>query len=226
MNRALRARRRVGSARSAACFLLLVLNCSACSFGYRAGIPVAEELHAPLAQSIAAAGILDRRNGGQAAGALPDGADRIARALGIEDASDRISPEDLAVLEATPAALQVHADRLRSLQERLGKRYLVSGTAGIGSVDVEKRWVILVVIPIGYSVVSIPIPVTYGEETDQPRAALTMRVVDLQEAEIVGTSVDVQVNEVEKGDFDAGSVKQALKTLELEKKHLQVSSKR
>ena len=200
--------------------LVFILTTLFGCYSYSGGMRVSGEMLAPLSASISAAGILDRRE--SAAGGvqtLEGGGEALAKSLGIRNADGILSAEELAVVESSPAMLQIKVDQLANIRDQIGTRFLLTGSAGVELVDLQKRWVIGIVIPLLYTAVVIPIPVTFSSEKGVVRQSVTTRIVDLETGEIVGSSVHVSLDESNGEKYPFGRVRSAVRAMGLRKKH-------
>ena len=174
-----------------ACAALLLLSLSGCVTRFHTGASLGPDHQSLVSQDLAVGGVFTRRPG-EVGTRLPETAARFARLTGAPDRSAAIRDEDLEVLLASPAEMRDAAPELRSLASRVGHRYLLVGEASTAPTDVQRSWIIQVVVPIPYLWISFGIPVRYAAHPDVPHATVSARVVDLDRAAILAASFEVR----------------------------------
>lgn len=192
-----------------------------CVAPYRQGIAPPAAVFPNFSGDIVAGGILDRRVTTQGnAMVVGDSAEVIGAILEIPEAPNRLSVKALAILDLAPEQFQFHKAELQAISDVVGARYVVTGALGEEVVDIHKRWVIMIVIPVFVTFIVIPIPITYGHEEGAHRDSMTMRIVDLKEGRVISSGVEVTRAVPGKAKIGKGRVKGVLSVMGLDRKTL------
>ena len=199
---------------------LLAMLCTAtslaCASHYRNAIPLSDAQLPEVLTGLAIAGTLENR---RAVVPKPlrvgEATARLAAGVGVRDLSSTVATEELQLLLAAPAQLRLRRDELADLRQRLGCRYIVAAELAEVPVRWQKRWVMEMIVPVGYTIVVFPIPITYSHKYGIPHTSLEVRVVDLEGGEIVGESYEVLRSESLEGSLGGREVQRALDAIRL-----------
>jgi hypothetical protein len=186
---------------------------------YSSKLPLGEDLNAQVQNKIAVAGILDRRSVNGARPALSVSATKLlVEEAKIPDVSGQLNNEELSLLLAQPLELAVTTRLLKSLGQRIGQRYVVVGEQGAYPITELTVWDSLIVIPAGYVVVWFTVPIPISQQHGIMHATRVLRVIDLDQARIVGESFALLRDKHDAGEFTRGEISDGLSNINLERK--------
>jgi hypothetical protein len=174
---------------------ILALVClgglTGCVTRFHTGASLGRDHQRLVAGDLAIGGVLTRRPG-EAGARLPEATARFASITGAEDRSATLSDQDLEVLLASPSEMREAVAQLHSLSNRIGHRYVLVGEASTAPTDVQRSWIIQVILPIPFLWISFGIPVQYASYPDLPHSTVSARVIDLERGEILAASFEVR----------------------------------
>lgn len=208
------------TSRAIALLLVVAVVSSGCFVPYRTGYLVEAGTQSRWSGDLSAAGVLHVGPGGESQ-LVPGAAEAIAAELDIQHVGTQLTPEDLAVLNAPPEELGRHREQLTDIYDRVGSRYLIAGMVASDTSDMNKRWVIMVLIPLFVTILTLPIPVTYDEKFGDERKVMTLRVVDLESARVVAAAVSAETGKLSEPELDQSGMAATLQQIPLTKKELE-----
>jgi hypothetical protein len=204
--------------RSSLLILVVLLATTGCVTKFRTAAPLSQNQQRVVAGDLAVAGVLARRPG-ESGERLPKTAARLAKLTGADDRSSEISEQDLEILLTSPSTIRDSTSALQTLAGRLGHRFVLVGEASTAPTDERKNWIIQVVVPIPFLWISFGIPVEYATTPDAPHATMSVRVIDLQQGEVLAASFEVgsDIDPDESPEFNNSAASRAVKRMSLAK---------
>ncbi len=189
---------------------ILFTQLTACSNHYQNGFAVG---HGSRSGMISA-GIVDRRVEGDGS-PIRSASSLLSRKSALSDVSGELDRGDLDLLLADPARFHFAEEERAELRARLERDYVLIGQLATAPVDEERRWAVLIVIPLGYSFITFAFPVSYGRDDAVPHASLELRVVDLRAGEVLGEFVEVYRKQSRGGSVEEKKLEHALSVMKI-----------
>ena len=213
-------RRAPAALRAVAAMLVVAVVSSGCFVPYRTGYLVEQGMQSRWSGDLSAAGVLHVGSDGTQQ-LVPGAAEAIAGELEIPHVGGQLSADDLAILNAPPEEIGRHQEALTDIYDRVGARFVIAGMVASDTSDMNKRWVIMVLIPLVVTILVLPLPVTYDEKFGDEREVMTLRVVDLETARIVATAVSAETGKLSEPEVDRSGMAATLQQIPLTKKELE-----
>jgi hypothetical protein len=181
-------------------------------------LQLVENLRAQTKHNTAAAGILDHR---AVSGAAPMVAAKPTRLLVKEsklpDVTTKLNTEDLTLLLSQPVELNLAAAKLNDLRQRVGYKYVLVGEEGGYPTTRIIYWDFVIVIPAGPVIITLAIPAPISQKHGIFDATRILRVIDLENATIVGESFDLLRAEEDDDEFSGGQISDGISNMKLGK---------
>lgn len=165
------------------CFVLLY-GCS----HYKNAVPLTGDTQSAIKENIGVAGVLNCQVKDRQPFLCKDSTERLAKDSGFPNYSEKMTPDDLALLLADPLTLSVYGQQLGAIRQRLGSRYILAGKHGAHAVSSYTIWHVIVVIPIPPVVAWFTIPVPISAKHGLLSSEQVLRIVDLEQAKVVSES--------------------------------------
>jgi hypothetical protein len=186
---------------------------SGCSH-YKGAIPIDEKCRAQVKNDLVVGGILTRQAATKNTPSTSEEANKLLmKGVNCTTSPAQISSEDLALLLSGPSELSINAQYLRKMKQRLGHRFVMVGEQGGYPISKYLNWGIGWFIPAGPVIIFGSFPVTLSKEHDIQHAKRIIRVVDLDQARIIGESYEVLRDEDDGENFTSGQVSNAISSL-------------
>lgn len=184
---------------------------SGCALHHHGVVSVREDIRSGVQTDLAVVGALDLRQPTNQPSLQSVEATRVlVGQIDLPNASEHVSPEDVATMLATPETIRGHAKELAQLERRVGHRYVLAGALVTVPVDETRRWV----AEVSGTYMLVEIPFTYAHSPAAPYVAVALRVVDLESAEVIAESFEISPHCAD-GRFDEKYVASALLSLGL-----------
>ena len=125
--------------------------------------------------------------------------------------------EDLTLLLSQPVELNLAAAKLNDLRQRVGYKYVLVGEEGGYPTTRIIYWDFVIVIPAGPVIITLAIPAPISQKHGIFDATRILRVIDLENATIVGESFDLLRAEEDDDEFSGGQISDGISNMKLGK---------
>jgi hypothetical protein len=194
--------------------IAVAVSLAGCGKHFKGALPLSDSASESIVDDLAVLGILESETGQEPRVDEEGTKFLVDRARG-DDQSRQIEADDLALLLLGPTQLALHADEVRDLRTQLGHRYALVGEEGEALILERSYWSPFIVLPLLYFVVWFTVPIETSAEPDVPHEMHVLRVVDLEEVEILSEWIEVTYDEPDDGDFEKDSIADAVSGMKL-----------
>lgn len=179
--------------------------------GFRSATPIPAERAQSLPTEIVAAGVLvESPDPGAGDSVSTEESAALAQALGASAIGEAPDAETLALLLLPPDALAVQSTSLGELANRWGSRYAAVGWRRTIPLAHSSSWNVIIVIPIPYIWFWFNWPIPLSGESGVPHDARIVRIVDLEQAEIVSEAYRIERGRAKRKPFSQRQLADAL----------------
>lgn len=196
----------------------LGMGFTGCTQHYASSLALKENRYEQMKNGTGVAGVLDRRG---ISGASPMISVPVTKLLvekaKVPDVSGQLKADEIMLLLSSPVELAVAKPQLHNLRQRLGYRFVIVGEQGGDSVMERAYWDVGLVIPAAVVIIYVSIPVEISRELGVMHATRVLRVIDLEQAQIVGESYTLLRDHRDEGEFTGGEIADGLASIKLAK---------
>jgi hypothetical protein len=187
---------------------MTVFGCS----HYKGALAIDKNLKTQVKKDLAVGGILTRQTASNTKSAIsPEASKLLMNEIISKNVTVQLSSEELELLLSGPTELSMSEQTLRNLKDRIGHRFVIVGEQGGYPISRILYWDIGYCIFLGAAIICSAIPVKMSEVHDYFRnAKRIIRVIDLDQARIIGESYEVLRDEEDGNIFTSGQISDAL----------------
>lgn len=194
------------------------MGLAGCTHHYASSLALKENRYEQTKKDTAVAGVLDRRGVSGAQSMISKSVTKVlVEKAEVPDVSGRLTAEEIALLLSQPVELALARPQLHDLKQRLGYRFVIVGEQGGDSVTESSYWDVGMVIPAAVVVIYFSIPVEISREQGVMNATRVLRVIDLEQAQIVSESYALLRDHKDEGEFTGGEIVDGLASMKLVK---------
>jgi len=204
------------------CFFVMAVLVSTgtigCTSHYTSSIPLTGNMSSQLSNEIAVAGVLNRQGLPGIQSSLSESSTKLlVEKSKVPDMSAKLMYEDILLLLSQPVELVVATPKLHELKQRIGYRYAIVGEQGADPVTELSYWDMGIGIPIPPVLIMFNVPIKLSQQAGVKHATRVLRIVDLEQAEIISEYYALLLDHNDVGAFTEDEIAEGVTTMKIGK---------